>query len=92
MDQQLHHNNNFTTQDFLIGLSIKYSTNSGKIYKNAFELAEHRLIGNLYLDGLSNVIDYTGYPYGIYERAIKLGRRSMSHYNSENWTPRLMYS
>jgi hypothetical protein len=41
--------------------------------------------------GLHSKIDDQGFNYGIYDRAIKLGRRTCSPYN-QNWTVDLMYS
>jgi len=86
-----YYNINFSTRDFLIGLSIKNSSSLGYIYKNALDLGNHKSIHVIFHEGLSNIINEQEYPYGIYERAIELYRRSIFPYN-QIWTVELMYS
>ena len=81
---------NFTTQQFLTGLSISYLLKNKNIYNQAFILGEHKLINSIYLDLFKVDLYDPETPY-CYERAIKLARRARSPYN-QNWTPDLMYS
>jgi hypothetical protein len=81
---------NFTTQQFLIGLANKHLHKKTNIYKRAFELGEHTLIGPIYLQLYTEDLYNPDTPY-CYERAIKLARRSISPYN-QHWSSELMYS
>ena len=65
----------FTTQQFLIGLSINYLSKNKYIYNQAFMLGDHKLIRTIYLDLYKINLYDSDTPY-CYERAIKLGRRS----------------
>ncbi len=82
---------NFTTQQFLIGLANKHIHKNYKIiYKQAFELGNHTLIGPIFLQLYKSDLYNPNTPY-CYERAIKLARRSRSPYN-QHWSSNLIYS
>ena len=81
---------NFTTQQFLIGLANKHLYKKSNIYKQAFELGEHRLITPIFLQ-IYEIDLYDPDTPLCYERAVKLARRGASPYN-QYWSPELMYS
>jgi hypothetical protein len=48
-------------------------------------------MSDIFYIGLYSKLDEQGFHYGIYDRAIQLGRRTLSPYH-QTWTVELMYS
>jgi len=89
MEHNWRDGSNFTTQQFLIGLSISHIKNKD-LYNQALNLGDHKLIKSIYCNLYNVNIHHPNTPC-CYEQAIKLFRRSKSPYN-QTWTPELMYS
>jgi hypothetical protein len=87
-DYNWKNGSNFTSRQFYTGIALLKKSN--KKCQIDHETYDYNFT-YLFFKGLYEKIDDEGFHYGIYERAIKLGRRSISPYN-QDWVSSLIYS